>query len=165
MPLCLLMFFLSDSSKGFSGSTRFVRSIVALQTKKNAWMEAFHHPPKSREGTLFGSNFVFFGFQQSFLFSFHFSREGGGQNFGQFFWPNDPGVEFLVILVSFVTLLRCFGSFLNSGRGDGGCFNGKTLIRKREPNKRTEVLPSIFFLWRFFLFQSKLLGVDYSRHG
>lgn len=115
--------------------------------QKIACMEAFHHPPKSREGTLFGSNFVFFGFQQSFLFfSFHFWREGGGQNFGQFFRPNDPGVEFLVILVSFVTLLRCFGSFLNSGRGDGGCFNGKTLIRKREPNKEPKLCPSPFFL-------------------
>lgn len=120
-----------------------------------AWMEAFHHPPKSREGTLFGSNFVFCCFfsNLSFFFSFHFSREGGGQNFGQFFRPNDPGVEFLVILVSFVTLLRCFGSFLNSGRGDGGCFNGKTLIRKREPNKEPKLCQVPFSLEDFFLIQ------------
>lgn len=121
------------------------RLLPSKQKKMHGW-KLFITPQKVEKEHYLDQTLFFLASSNLSFFSFHFSREGGGQNFGQFFWPNDPGVEFLVILVSFVTLLRCFGSFLNSGRGDGGCFNGKTLIRKREPNKRTEVLPSIFFL-------------------
>ena len=57
--------------------------------QKIAWMEAFHHPPKSREGTLFGSNFVFFGFQQSFHF-FPFFEGGWGPKLWSVFSAQRP---------------------------------------------------------------------------